>query len=53
MDEILKRVWEDLIGRWRGPMSFRLVIQPIVASVRFVRGSGTLGKGDQPFYGPP
>src|SRR5437879_2907109 len=32
MDEILKRIWDKLIGRTSGPMNFRLIIQPTVAA---------------------
>jgi hypothetical protein len=37
MDEILRRVWENLIGRSTGPINFRLIIQPTVASVIAIR----------------
>ena len=37
MDEILKRVWENLIGRSAGPLNFRLIIQPTVATVIAIR----------------
>jgi hypothetical protein len=37
MDEILKRVWENLIGRSTGPINFRLIIQPTVASIIAIR----------------
>lgn len=37
MEDILRRFWENLIGRSGGPMHLRLVIQPIVASVVAVR----------------
>src|SRR2546423_10344510 len=37
MDEILKRVWENLIARSTGPMNLRLMIQPIVASILAIR----------------
>ena len=37
MDDILRRFWVNLIGRPSGPMSFRLVIQPIVASALAIR----------------
>jgi hypothetical protein len=37
VDEILKRVWENLIGRSTGPMNFRLIIQPLVASFLAIR----------------
>jgi hypothetical protein len=31
MEEALIRGWHNLVGRWGGPMSFRLLIQPAVA----------------------
>jgi hypothetical protein len=37
MDEILKRVWDNLIGRTSGPMNFRLILQPSVAIVIAIR----------------
>lgn len=37
MDDILKRVWENLVDRPTGPMSFRFMIQPIVASILAIR----------------
>lgn len=37
MEEILKRVWENLVGRSVGPMNFRLVIQPVVAIILAIR----------------
>jgi hypothetical protein len=37
MDKILERVWENLIGRTSGPMSFRLIIQPAVATFIAIR----------------
>jgi hypothetical protein len=37
MDEILKRVWENLIGRSAGPLNFRLLIQPTVATLIAIR----------------
>jgi hypothetical protein len=37
MDDILRRFWENLVGRSSGPMHLRLVIQPIVASILAVR----------------
>jgi hypothetical protein len=37
MDEILKRVWDNLIGRTSGPMNFRLILQPAVAIVIAIR----------------
>jgi hypothetical protein len=37
MDDILNRVWENLVTRPTGPMSLRLVVQPIVASILAIR----------------
>jgi|SRR4051794_16666695 hypothetical protein len=37
MEEILKRVWDNLIGRTSGPMNFRLIIQPAVATFLALR----------------
>ena len=37
MDEILRRVWENLIGRPTGPINFRLLIQPSIAIFFAVR----------------
>jgi hypothetical protein len=31
MDELLTRVWENLIGRAHGPLTFRLLLQPAIA----------------------
>jgi hypothetical protein len=32
MEEMFKRLWDNLIGRFTGPMNFRLILQPLVAS---------------------
>ncbi len=37
MDDIISRVWENLVARPTGPMSIRLMLQPIVASVLAIR----------------
>ena len=37
MDEIFKRVWENIIGRPAGPLNFRLLIQPAVATLIAIR----------------
>jgi hypothetical protein len=37
MDDILRRFWDNLIGRASGPINFRLVIQPTVAGVLAIR----------------
>ena len=37
MEEILKRGWEDLVGRSGGLMSFRVIVQPAVAICLAIR----------------
>jgi hypothetical protein len=37
LDEILKRLWDNLVARVSGPMSFRLIIQPAVAGFLAIR----------------
>jgi hypothetical protein len=37
MSEILTRVWQNLIGRFAGPMSLRLILQPAVATILAIR----------------
>lgn len=37
MEESLLRVWNDLVGRVGGPMSFRLILQPLAAALLAVR----------------
>jgi len=32
MDDILKRLWDNLAARLTGPMNFRLILQPIMAT---------------------
>lgn len=33
MKEFLVRTWQDLVGRVDGPMTFRLILQPLVAAI--------------------
>jgi hypothetical protein len=37
MEEVLGRAWHDLVGRLDGPMHFRLLIQPVVATFLAIR----------------
>jgi hypothetical protein len=37
MDDVLARVWENLGGRVGGPLTFRLILQPVVATVLAIR----------------
>jgi len=37
MYEVFNRVWENLIGRSAGPLNFRLLIQPMAATLIAIR----------------
>ena len=37
MDDTLNRIWTDLVGRLTGPMTFRLVMQPTMATLFALR----------------
>jgi hypothetical protein len=39
MSELLRHVWAHLVGGVNGPLRFRFVVQPLVASVLAVRAS--------------
>jgi hypothetical protein len=51
MNEILERVWDNLIGRGSGPMDFRLIMQPAVATFIAIRaGLKDAREGQPPFF---
>jgi hypothetical protein len=37
MEDILRRFWHDLIGRSTGPLHFRLILQPAMATLLAIR----------------
>jgi len=50
MENILERVWHDLIARSTGPMKMRLIMQPTVASILAIRaGLRDFRRGHPPF----
>ena len=49
MEEILSRIVENLVGRMHGPLTFRLLLQPIMATIYAVRD----GKKDARMKQPP
>jgi hypothetical protein len=51
MDETLARIWEMLIGRDHGPLSFRLTIQPLVACFLAIRAGLQDARAGLPIYG--
>jgi hypothetical protein len=50
MEELFTRLWDDLIGRIGGPMSFRLLIQPATAMVFAIRDGLKDARGGRPAY---
>jgi hypothetical protein len=39
MEDFLTRFWNNLIGRPGGPMAFRLILQPLMASIFAIRAA--------------
>ena len=51
MDDLLARFWDDLVGRLTGPMTFRLILQPIMAMLYAVRdGLQDAREGRQAYF---
>ena len=50
MEEILNRIFEDLIDRVSGPMKFRLILQPLMAIIFAVRSGLKDAKEGKPAY---
>jgi hypothetical protein len=50
MDDILGRIWENLGGRVGGPMTFRLVLQPLVATTLAIKAGLLDAKTGRPPY---
>jgi len=50
MEEIAMRFWENLVGRVGGPMTFRLILQPIMAAIFAVRSGLKDAKEGKPAY---
>ena len=52
-NDLLTRFWTDLVGRLTGPMSFRMIMQPIMASLFALRdGMKTRAPAVPPISGP-
>jgi hypothetical protein len=51
MEELFTRLWDDLIGRIGGSMSFRLILQPAMALIFAIRdGSKDAREGRPPYF---
>ena len=52
MEDTLTRIWEHLIGRLGGPLTFRLLLQPMMSTLFAVRdGLRDARTGRSPFLG--
>ena len=51
MMEFLTRVWDDLVGRITGPFSFRLVLQPLMATLLAIRAGFKDARSGRPAHG--
>jgi hypothetical protein len=51
MDDVLMRFMTDLVGRVDGPMSFRMILQPMVAILLAVRDGRKDAQEGHPPYG--
>src|SRR3954454_24176728 len=50
MDDLFARIWENFGGRIGGPFSFRLLLQPVVASVLGIRAGLEDARAGRPPY---
>ena len=50
MEEILSRIFENLIDRVSGPMKFRLILQPLMATIFAIRNGLKDAKEGRPPY---
>jgi hypothetical protein len=51
MEEYLRRVLEELVGRVRGSMTFRLILQPLTAAIFATRAAVRDAREGRPAYG--
>lgn len=50
VDEIIERVWENILARPTGPLNLRLVIQPIVAGILAIRSGLNDARNGRPAF---
>jgi hypothetical protein len=50
MDDVVARMWTDLIGRISGPMSFRIILQPVMAILLAFRDGLADARAGRPPY---
>lgn len=50
MDDVLTRIWTDLVGRATGPMMFRFLLQPLMALFYAYRDGMDDARAGRPLY---
>jgi hypothetical protein len=50
MEDILTRIWDGLLGRVGGPMTFRIILQPTMATLLALRAGLKDAKEGRPPY---
>ena len=50
MEDIVIRFWNNMVGRPGGPLSFRLILQPLMASIFAIRAALKDAREDRPAY---
>ena len=50
MDDLFSQAWANLSGRFGGPMSFRLILQPTIAAILAVRAGLQDARAGRPLY---
>ncbi len=50
MDDVLVRFWDNLVGRVTGPLSLRLILQPLVATAFAIHAGLLDARAGKPLY---
>jgi hypothetical protein len=50
MEEMFTRAWDDLLARDSGPLHFRLILQPLVATILAIRAGWTDAWEGRPIF---
>ena len=50
MEDVLARFWGDMVARVGGPLTFRLILQPLVATVFAIRAGILDARTGRPLY---
>jgi hypothetical protein len=50
MEEIFTRAWENLLARDSGPLHFRLIVQPLVATILAIRAGWMEASAGRPIF---